>query len=1024
MYTKLLIAKLRPFLLFGAVSAVLLVGSSVVGAETANLNIAADTFINSGMPNNNAGATGWISAGRDGIGGIRRGLFRFDLSSIPAGSTITSAEVQLTVVKVPATGSVNSTFDLFRLTADWNEGTKGGNNGASASTGEATWNARMRGTVNWTSPGAKSDAVATASASTAVNSTHNARYTWSGASLVADVQFWLDNPSQNFGWLLTSRAESSNRSARGFAARQSGAIAGTLVVNYTAPQPLNLAPSVSITSPANGTGFISPADVTIEADAVDADGTVTKVEFFDGVNSLGAVTSEPFTGTFTIYAGVHSLTALATDDQGATTSSDKVIIDVNTVPIVDPIPERISKGDITIELKTVVDGLTAPLSMAVPDDGSRRMFVYDQAGLVWVVTEEAGKLPTPLLDVSDRLVSLGRYDERGLLGFATHPDFAQFPFIYTYTSEPVGAQADFINVMPTEISNNHQSVVSEWLIDPNDPNRVHPSSRREILRIDEPQGNHNAGTLRFGPDGYLYISLGDGGRANDVGDGHVPGGNAQNLNRIYGKVIRIDVDGTNSANGQYGIPTDNPFVGQDAIPEIYAYGLRNPYTYSFDSLTGDLYLGDAGQNNIEEVDLIVKGGNYGWNIKEGSFWFDSVTPNIGDVVTGPVRPVPPDLIDPIAEYDHDEGSVAVGGYVYRGTQIPALQGRYIFGDWGSFARPSARLFMLDPNLVIKELRIGLADRPTDFWLRGFGQDAHGELYVFGSTVLGPSGDTGVVLKIVPSNKQFAAELSGAAAGTDSQATGQVSLELNPDGNSISYHLEIQGIENVNMAHIHIASEPGGDGPPAVWLYPDAPPASLIEGEFTGLLAEGQITDANLIGPLEGLTLEDLLTAIRENRAYVNVHTQEFPAGAIRGQLEPVITQPPFTAELSGAAAGTDSQAAGRASLELSPDGSSISYHLEVQGIENVNMAHIHIASEPGGDGPPAIWLYPSAPPALLIPGEFSGVLGEGTFTAADFIGPLAGGTLDDLIAAIQDNRAYVNVHSEQFPAGEIRGQLR
>jgi uncharacterized protein (TIGR03118 family) len=750
MSTKLHITKLRLYLLCGAVSALLLTGSSVAGAAVANLNVAADTFINSGSPNNNTGATGWFDAGRDGVGGVRRGLFRFDLSSIPAGSTITSVEVQLTVVKVPATGPANSTFDLFRLQADWNEGNKGGNSGAAASTGETTWNARMSGTANWTSPGAKSDAVATASASTAVNSTQNARFTWSGAGLVADVQFWLDNPLENFGWLLTSRAESSSRSVRGFAARQSGASAGTLVVNYTAPPPSNVSPSVSITSPANGTGFISPADVTIEADTVDADGIVAKVEFFDGVNSLGSVTSEPFAGTFTIYAGVHSLTAVATDDQGATASSDKVIIDVNTVPIVDPIPERISKGEITIELKPVVDGLVAPLSMAIPDDGSRRMFVYDQAGLVWVVTETAGKLPTPLLDVSDRLVSLGRYDERGLLGFATHPDFMHFPFIYTYTSEPVGAQADFINVMPTEISNNHQSVVSEWLIDPNDPNRIHPSSRREILRIDEPQGNHNAGTLRFGPDGYLYISLGDGGRANDVADGHVPGGNAQNLNRIYGKVIRIDVDGTNSANGQYGIPADNPFVSQDAIPEIYAYGLRNPYTYSFDSLTGDLYLGNAGQNNIEAVYIIVKGGNYGWNIKEGSFWFDSVTSNIGDVVTGPVRPVPPDLIDPIAEYDHDEGSVVIGGYVYRGSQIPALQGRYVFGDWGSFAGPSARLFMLDPNLVIKELRIGLADRTTDFWLRGFGQDVEGELYVFGSTVLGPNGDTGRMLKIVPS----------------------------------------------------------------------------------------------------------------------------------------------------------------------------------------------------------------------------------------------------------------------------------
>ncbi|MBN2593636.1 MAG: CHRD domain-containing protein [Sedimentisphaerales bacterium] len=1016
--------ELRLYMLFCAASAAILALSSVAGAEIANLNVAADTFINSGWPNNNAGTTGWFDAGRDGAGGIRRGLFRFDLSSIPAGSTITSAEVQLTVVKVPGQGPTNSTFDLFRLRADWNEGSKGGNNGSNASNGEATWNARMRGTANWTSPGAKSDAVATSSASAAVSSSFNARYSWSGAGLVDDVQFWLDNPSQNFGWLLTSRAESSSRSVRGFAARQSGANAGKLIVNYTAPPPPNSAPFIFITSPLDGASFVSPGDVTIETTALDSDGTITKVEFFDNTTSLGSVTSVPFASMYNLYAGTHSLTAVATDNNGATATSEQVTINVNTVPIENPIPEPIVKGDITIELKTIVDGLSAPLGMAVPDDGSERMFVYDQAGLVWVVTENAGKLPTPLMDVNDRLVSLGRYDERGLLGLATHPYFTQFPFIYTYTSEPVDGPADFVNVMPEGVENNHQSVIAEWQIYPNDPNRVDPNSRREILRIDQPQSNHNGGTLRFGPDGFLYISLGDGGRANDVADGHVPGGNAQSLQRIYGKVIRIDVNGSNSANGQYGIPKDNPFEGTDSVQEIYAYGLRNPYTYSFDSLTGDLYLGDAGQNNIEEVDIIVNGGNYGWNLREGSFWFDSVTDNIGSVVTGPVRPEPPDLIDPIAEYDHDEGAVVVGGYVYRGTQIPALQGRYVFGDWGSFGAPSARLFTLDPNFVIEELRIGLADRPADFWLRGFGQDADGELYIFGSTVLGPSGDTGVVLKIMPSNTQFIAELSGAAAGTDSQATGQASFELRPDGNSISYQLEVQGIENVNMAHIHIASEPGGDGPPAVWLYPDAPPATLIEGEFTGLLAEGQFTDANLTGPLEGLTLDDLLTAINENRAYVNVHTQEFPAGAIRGPLQPVIPPTPFAAELSGAAAGTDSQAIGQASFELHPDDNSISYRLEVHGIENVNMAHIHIAPDPGGDGPPAIWLYPSTPPALLIPGEFSGVLAEGIFTAADFIGPLEGGTLDDLIAAIEDNRAYVNIHTEQFPAGEIRGQLQ
>jgi len=731
-------------------AAVLLALSGVVtvaGAAVTNLTATADTFINSGSPNNNAGATGWFDAGTDGIGGVRRGLLRFDLSAIPAGSTVTSAALQLTVVRVPGNSPVNSIFDLFRLLSNWNEGNKGGNNGAPATAGETTWNARMQGTLNWTSPGAKNDAVATASASTAVGSAFNAKYSWSGSGLVADVQFWVDNPSQNFGWLLTSRSEGSRRSVRGFASRQSGANAGTLVVNYTPP---NLPPMVSIISPADGASFVSPASVTIQAAASDSDGTVTNVEFFDGSSSLGSDTVAPYTGTVTLYPGTHPLTAVATDDAGAVTISGAVTVDVNTVPIADPIPQRIVKGDITIELQTIVDGLAAPLGLAAPDDGSRRMFVYDQAGLAWVVTEGAGKLPTPLLDVSSRLVPLGNYDERGLLGLATHPDFAQYPLIYTYTSEPIDGPADFVSVMPAGVTNNHQSVIAEWRMSAVDPNQVDPASRREILRIDQPQSNHNGGTLRFGPDGLLYISLGDGGRANDVADGHVPGGNAQSLQRIYGKLLRIDVDGTNSANGKYGIPKDNPFVGQNAVQEIYAYGLRNPFTYSFDRLTSDLYVGDVGQRNIEEVDLVVKGGNYGWNVKEGSFWFDSVSQNIGRVVTGPVRPVPPDLIDPIAEYDHSDGSSVIGGYVYRGNQVPVLQGRYVFGDWGSFAAPSARLFFLDPNSGIKELRIGLADRPTNFWLRGFGEDSDGELYVFGSRVLGPSGNTGEMFKIVPS----------------------------------------------------------------------------------------------------------------------------------------------------------------------------------------------------------------------------------------------------------------------------------
>jgi glucose/arabinose dehydrogenase/plastocyanin len=523
----------------------------------------------------------------------------------------------------------------------------------------------------------------------------------------------------------------------------------TFMTGMVRVQAANLPPAVSITAPADGASLVSPAVVTIQAAATDSDGSIAQVEFFDDANSLGVVSATPYADVVTLYPGTHVLTAVATDNAGAATTSAAVTVTVVTVPLVDPIPEHIVKGDVAIELQTVVDGLSAPLSLAVPDDGTKRLFIYDQAGLAWVVTQDAGKLATPLLDVRTRLVTQGAYDERGLLGLATHPDFAHHPRIYTYTSEPIKGVADFVSVMPEGVSNNHQSVLAEWQMDPNDPNIVDPLSRREVLRIDEPESNHNGGTLRFGLDGFLYISLGDGGGANDVANGHVPGGNAQNLQRVYGKILRIDVDGNDAANGQYGIPADNPFLDPNSIHEIYAYGLRNPFTYSFDRLTGDLYVGDAGQNSIEEVDLIVKGGNYGWNVKEGTFWFDSVSANLGKVVTGPVRPVPADLIDPIAEYDHDEGSVVIGGYVYRGTQIPALAGHYVFGDWGSFAAPSARLFYLDSDLVIKELQIGSPERPADFWLRGYGEDADGELYVFGSKVLGPSGTTGVVYKIIP-----------------------------------------------------------------------------------------------------------------------------------------------------------------------------------------------------------------------------------------------------------------------------------
>ncbi|MFW6074903.1 MAG: PQQ-dependent sugar dehydrogenase, partial [Chloroflexota bacterium] len=295
----------------------------------------------------------------------------------------------------------------------------------------------------------------------------------------------------------------------------------------------------------------------------------------------------------------------------------------------DPISDPIEQEGAPVELSTVTDGLTAPTwATAAPGASSERLFASDQDGILWSIDLETGEKGV-FLDVGDRLVDLGiggpgTYDERGLLGFAFHPDFISNGLLYTYTSEPVAGPADF-STMPAGVSPNHQSVITEWQVpEPSNPDSVvDPDSSREVLRIDQPQFNHNGGTVIFGPDDMLFVALGDGGGADDQGTGHVSGGNAQDPGNILGSILRIDPLGTNSVNGEYGIPSDNPFVGDpDALDETYAYGFRNPYRMSFDLETGDLYAGDVGQNDIEEVDVVTAGGNFGWRLKEGSFCFD------------------------------------------------------------------------------------------------------------------------------------------------------------------------------------------------------------------------------------------------------------------------------------------------------------------------------------------------------------------------------------------------------------------
>ncbi|MCP4258722.1 MAG: CHRD domain-containing protein [Planctomycetes bacterium] len=506
-------------------------------------------------------------------------------------------------------------------------------------------------------------------------------------------------------------------------------------------------------------------------------------------------------------------------------------------PSEDPIPEPIEKGMIQIELETVAAGLTAPVYLTHAGDGTDRLFIVDQPGRILLI-ENGQLLPTPFLDIIDRVHMPGffgsqdvnDFDERGFLGLAFHPDFAipqspGYQKIFTYTSEMIGLPSDFTTEpLPADVDFDHQSVIAEWTVDVNNPNIIDVSTRREIIRIDEPQFNHNSGMLAFGPDGYLYISVGDGGASNDVADGHGTTGNGQNLNTVLGSILRIDpldpVTTTSpdpvSVNGKYRVPTDNPFVGVDGVDEIYAYGFRNVWRFSFDPLTDYLVAADVGQGQIEEIDIVHAGGNYGWNLKEGTFRFNPEDGTVNNSLDG----LPEDLIDPVAQYDHDEGISITGGFVYRGLQIPQLTGKYVFGDFSSsFFESNGRLLYADLETgLIQEFIIGIDDRSLGLYVKAFEQDASGELYLLAGPALGPFGDTGVILKIVPLQTEFSAELSGADAGTNSTATGQTLLELSPDGDLISYKLNVQNIENVTQAHIHIAEEPGGNGPPAVFGY--------------------------------------------------------------------------------------------------------------------------------------------------------------------------------------------------------------
>ncbi len=412
----------------------------------------------------------------------------------------------------------------------------------------------------------------------------------------------------------------------------------------------------------------------------------------------------------------------------------------------------------------------SPTAITHAGDGSGRLFVCEQRGRIHIVKNGVLQ-PGVFLDIGNKLVpERNGFDERGLLGLAFHPQFGQsgqpghrkfYVFYSTVSPNAPGTAAAPVDC---------RSVVAEYSAHPGNAELADPTSERILLQFDKPQFNHNGGQLAFGPDGFLYIGTGDGGSSNDNNAGHTGGssarptnalGNSQDLSSPLGKILRIAPLGNDGPGGQYGIPADNPLVGTSgALGEIWAYGLRNPWRFSFDRTTGRLFCADVGQGEIEEIDIIIKGGNYGWRNREGTF-----TPTFSvdaPALTGTV-------VDPIGQYAHPgvvKGSPALpqlgvsitGGFLYRGAAIPALQGKYVCGDYSQDgSSPKGVLIGLEETTPgtwsLAPLDIA-GGNPIGWFLQTFGEDEAGEIYLGAKTTRPVSAQdnglpAGVLLKLVP-----------------------------------------------------------------------------------------------------------------------------------------------------------------------------------------------------------------------------------------------------------------------------------
>jgi hypothetical protein len=436
----------------------------------------------------------------------------------------------------------------------------------------------------------------------------------------------------------------------------------------------------------------------------------------------------------------------------------------------------------TLFLKNVCDDqLHAPTNITNAGDGSGRLFICDQPGKIYIF-KDGMLLPTPFLDVGPDMVSFSpAYSERGLLGLAFHPGYntpSSPGYRCLYVNFTAPASHPTLNPVGAGGTTNCVTVIAEYKVSLTNPNVADPATKRVVLTYGQPQSNHNGGQLEFGPDGYLYIASGDGGGANDNPAGHTEGtgaasagrvsgtlGNGQDRRTLLGKILRIDPLGTNGPGGTYGIPASNPFVGQiqdfsdTALDgpmrgEIYAYGMRNPWRFSFDTNFGGaprMICADVGQLDVEEIDFITSGGNYGWRMNEGTVNFDTITAFGGS---------PPSVIAPVAEYAHPTalpghgtlpgtsamqrlGASITGGYVYRGSAIPELQGKYVFADYaqgGITSGGGVLLGLEETSPGVFALNNGPltvhTPLPSTARIYCFGVDETGEMYFAAKTTSG------------------------------------------------------------------------------------------------------------------------------------------------------------------------------------------------------------------------------------------------------------------------------------------------